>query len=92
MPGLNTGKPLSPKLVITDLRDHSFEKALFLLGEADPEHPDGHDLAVPGKDLVTDVVGSDVPGPAPPAGPASSSAWSTSSTSTPSWSCAATRS
>src|SRR4029453_3759204 len=59
-PAWNTGKPLSPKLVITDLRDHLFEKAPFLLGEADPEHPDGHDPAVLGKDLVTDVVGSDV--------------------------------
>ena len=59
-PAWNTGKPLSPKLVITDLRDHLFEKAPFLLGEADPEHPDGKDPAVLGKDLVTDVVGSDV--------------------------------
>jgi Fe-S oxidoreductase len=59
-PAWNTGKPLSPKLVITDLRDHLFEKAPFLLGEAGPEHPDGHDPAVLGKDLVTDVVGADV--------------------------------
>src|ERR671918_552632 len=59
-PAWNTGKPLSPKLVITDLRDHMVEKAPFLLGEADAEHPDGHDPAVLGKDLVTDVVGSDV--------------------------------
>ncbi|HEV2928472.1 MAG TPA: (Fe-S)-binding protein, partial [Propionibacteriaceae bacterium] len=59
-PAWNTGKPLSPKLVITDLRDHLFEKAPFLLGEADPEHPSGHDPAVLGKDLVQDVVGSDV--------------------------------
>jgi Fe-S oxidoreductase len=59
-PAWNTGKPLSPKLVITDLRDHLFEKAPFLLGEADPEHPDGHDPAVLSQDLVQDVVGSDV--------------------------------
>jgi Fe-S oxidoreductase len=59
-PAWNTGKPLSPKLVITDLRDHLFDKAPFLLGEADPSAPDGHDPAVPAKDLVTDVVGYDV--------------------------------
>ena len=59
-PAWNTGKPLSPKLVITDLRDHLFEKAPFLLGEADPEHPNGHDPAVLDKDLVQDVVGADV--------------------------------
>jgi Fe-S oxidoreductase len=59
-PAWNTGKPLSPKLVITDLRDHLFEKAPFLLGEADPAAPDGHDPAVLEKDLVQDVVGADV--------------------------------
>ncbi len=32
-PAWNTGKPLSPKMVITDLRDHLFAKAPFLLGE-----------------------------------------------------------
>src|SRR4051794_27069119 len=31
-PAWNTGKPLSPKLVIMDLRDHLFAKAPFLLG------------------------------------------------------------
>jgi Fe-S oxidoreductase len=30
-PAWNTGKPLSPKLVITDLRDHLFAKAPYLL-------------------------------------------------------------
>jgi Fe-S oxidoreductase len=59
-PAWNTGKPLSPKLVITDLRDHLFDKAPFLLGEADPAQPDGHDPAVLEKDLVQDVVGYDV--------------------------------
>jgi len=32
-PAWNTGKPLSPKLVIMDLRDHLFAKAPYLLGE-----------------------------------------------------------
>ncbi|MGI8533146.1 MAG: (Fe-S)-binding protein [Geodermatophilaceae bacterium] len=32
-PAWNTGKPLSPKLLIMDLRDHLFAKAPYLLGE-----------------------------------------------------------
>jgi Fe-S oxidoreductase len=59
-PAWNTGKPLSPKLVITDLRDHLMEKAPFLLGEASASSPDGHDPAVLERDLVVDVVGEDV--------------------------------
>ncbi len=59
-PAWNTGKPLSPKLLVTDLRDHLFEKAPFLLGEVTAEAPDGHDPAVLDKDLVQDVVGADV--------------------------------
>jgi len=59
-PAWNTGKPLSPKLLVTDLRDHLFDKAPFLLGEATAEAPDGHDPAVLDKDLVQDVVGADV--------------------------------
>jgi Fe-S oxidoreductase len=31
-PAWNTGKPLSPKLVIMDLRDHMFAKAPYLIG------------------------------------------------------------
>src|SRR5689334_22438383 len=31
-PAWNTGKPLSPKLVIMDLRDHWFAKAPYLIG------------------------------------------------------------
>ena len=34
-PAWNTGKPLSPKLVITDLRDHAFAKAPYLLTAED---------------------------------------------------------
>ncbi|HEV8554933.1 MAG TPA: (Fe-S)-binding protein [Actinophytocola sp.] len=37
-PAWNTGKPLSPKLVIMDLRDHLFAKAPYLIGgEQAPE-------------------------------------------------------
>jgi Fe-S oxidoreductase len=36
-PAWNTGKPLSPKLLIMDLRDHLFAKAPYLLGGADAE-------------------------------------------------------
>jgi Fe-S oxidoreductase len=34
-PAWNTGKPLSPKMVILDLRDHAFAKAPWLLAESD---------------------------------------------------------
>ncbi len=45
-PAWNTGKPLSPKLVIMNLRDHLFSKAPYVLGsvEAPEDHvPDFHD-------------------------------------------------
>jgi Fe-S oxidoreductase len=42
-PAWNTGKPLSPKLLIMDLRDHLYEKAPYLLDptkvEQDPDAP-----------------------------------------------------
>jgi Fe-S oxidoreductase len=50
-PAWNTGKPLNPKLLIMDLRDHWMAKAPYLLGKEptptdgfDPEaaHDDGH--------------------------------------------------
>ena len=34
-PAWNTGKPLSPKQVILDLRDHAFAKAPYLLADSD---------------------------------------------------------
>jgi len=34
-PAWNTGKPLSPKLVIMDLRDHLLAKAPYIIGERD---------------------------------------------------------
>ena len=42
-PAWNTGKPLSPKLVIMDLRDHMFAKAPYILGEK-PRPLEGLDL------------------------------------------------
>ena len=32
-PAWNTGKPLSPKIVIVDLRDHLFAKAPYIFGD-----------------------------------------------------------
>ncbi|MBA3339453.1 MAG: (Fe-S)-binding protein, partial [Geodermatophilaceae bacterium] len=52
-PAWNTGKPLSPKLMIMDLRDHMFAKAPYILGDRDI--PD----EVP--DLVTSTNGHGVP-------------------------------
>ena len=45
-PAWNTGKPLSPKLVIMDLRDHWFAKAPYILGDKESrrEHAGGLDL------------------------------------------------
>ena len=46
-PAWNTGKPLSPKLVIMDLRDHLFAKAPYLLGDQEvPDHADIDVLAL----------------------------------------------
>jgi Fe-S oxidoreductase len=46
-PAWNTGKPLSPKLVIMDLRDHLFAKAPYLVGGKDmPDHSDVDVLAL----------------------------------------------
>ena len=50
-PAWNTGKPLSPKLLIMNLRDHLFAKAPYVLGSATaPEDhvPDFHDAGTPG--------------------------------------------
>jgi len=43
-PAWNTGKPLSPKLVIMDLRDHWLAKAPYILGEKYAEPLEGLDL------------------------------------------------
>lgn len=61
-PAWNTGKPLSPKLVIMDLRDHLFAKAPYLIGGKDmPEdgpvtgaaEQDGHGVPESGFGRVT---------------------------------------
>ena len=36
-PAWNTGKPLSPKIVIMDLRDHLFAKAPYIFGDKKPD-------------------------------------------------------
>ena len=43
-PAWNTGKPLSPKLVIMDLRDHWMAKAPYILGEKTSDPLEGLDL------------------------------------------------
>jgi len=45
-PAWNTGKPLSPKLVIMDLRDHWLAKAPYILGSR-PYPMEGMDLETP---------------------------------------------
>jgi Fe-S oxidoreductase len=56
-PAWNTGKPLSPKLLIMDLRDHLFEKAPYLL---DPARAEGNgDVAVLNTALVGDEPGQE---------------------------------
>ena len=126
-PAWNTGKPLSPKLVIMNLRDHMFAKApYFLDGKESPlentpegglgeklrgeKHDEEHHVPESGFERIPagsgrcrrparwwapwSRVASSTPtccGPAPRAVPASSSARWTSSTSTTSSTCAATR-
>ena len=97
-PAWNTEKPLSPKLLIMGLRDHTYVKAPSCW-------PDDTERALIGKrrrrgggPLVVNPEGGDLAsstrtrsGRARRAAPASSSARSTSSTSTTSSTCAATR-
>ncbi|QBI52088.1 (Fe-S)-binding protein [Streptomonospora litoralis] len=53
-PAWNTGKPLSPKKLVTDLRDHAYAKAPYLMQGVTEETPDIHDdvLSLLGKPLV----------------------------------------
>jgi Fe-S oxidoreductase len=56
-PAWNTGKPLSPKLLIMDLRDHLYDKAPYLLDPARAEQePDARALNMK---LVGDTPGED---------------------------------
>ncbi|OLF19051.1 (Fe-S)-binding protein [Actinophytocola xanthii] len=49
-PAWNTGKPLSPKLVIMNLRDHLFAKAPYIIGgQTVPDHSDIDVLELAGK-------------------------------------------
>src|SRR5205807_5935121 len=43
-PAWNTGKPLSPKLLIMDLRDHMLAKAPYMIGGRDMPDEGGVDL------------------------------------------------
>ncbi|HEY2695521.1 MAG TPA: (Fe-S)-binding protein [Pseudonocardiaceae bacterium] len=45
-PAWNTGKPLSPKLLIMDLRDHLFAKAPYLIGGQDMPEEGSVDIKV----------------------------------------------
>ena len=96
-PAWNTGKPLSPKLLVLSLRDHAYAKAPYLLAGENSDgvvgarrrpRPSGRSSAAPRR------TASSTPtccGRAPRAARASSSARSTSSTSTTSSTCGATR-
>ena len=59
-PAWNTGKPLSPKLVIMDLRDHLLAKAPYLIGGKDM--PDEGAVSVEGGADQAGGHGHHVPG------------------------------
>jgi Fe-S oxidoreductase len=54
-PAWNTGKPLSPKLVIMDLRDHLFAKAPYLIGGQEAPEGGAVESAVDEKENVHNV-------------------------------------
>jgi Fe-S oxidoreductase len=58
-PAWNTGKPLSPKLLIMDLRDHLLAKAPYLIGDRDI--PDAGAVTVEGHADRAGGHGHDVP-------------------------------
>ncbi len=65
-PAWNTGKPLSPKLVIMDLRDHLFAKAPYLIGgQQVPEDVDVLALAAGNGHHVPESGFGRVPGSGP---------------------------
>jgi Fe-S oxidoreductase len=57
-PAWNTGKPLSPKLVIMDLRDHLFSEAPYLIEGKDPS--DRRDLPLVAPESEGGVIDPDV--------------------------------
>jgi len=62
-PAWNTGKPLSPKLVILDLRDHLFDRSPVLLGNGSgegAEAPAGSAHKEPEARLVPNIIDPDV--------------------------------
>jgi Fe-S oxidoreductase len=56
-PAWNTGKPLSPKLLIMDLRDHLYASGRYMLDENLAEEHAGNDIL--GKMLVGDTPGQE---------------------------------
>jgi Fe-S oxidoreductase len=56
-PAWNTGKPLSPKLMIMDLRDHLFAKAPYILAGSDDTKLEGMSAAVQAE-VARPMVGS----------------------------------
>jgi Fe-S oxidoreductase len=56
-PAWNTGKPLSPKLMIMDLRDHLFAKAPYILAGSDDTKLEGMSAAVKAE-VARPMVGS----------------------------------
>jgi Fe-S oxidoreductase len=59
-PAWNTGKPLSPKMLIMDLRDHLFAKGPYLLGDGQADGHGSHtDVDVLGAMLVGDEPGQE---------------------------------
>ncbi|MFI1994546.1 (Fe-S)-binding protein [Actinoplanes sp. NPDC020271] len=56
-PAWNTGKPLSPKLLIMGLRDHALERAPYLIGET-PQNGDAPPLVAEGGVIEPDVLWS----------------------------------
>jgi Fe-S oxidoreductase len=59
-PAWNTGKPLSPKLLIMDLRDHLFAKAPYLLGDGDAASAAEADRPLIGEIAAGGVIEPDV--------------------------------
>ncbi len=59
-PAWNTGKPLNPKLVITSLRDHMFQRGAALVGAKQPAGAGSQDVEPEAHPLVPEVIDPDV--------------------------------